>query len=44
MAMQSTVGDGPDDTPRRKVEIALSSRMFTGRAMSLDVWSIFKYV
>jgi len=44
MATQSTADDVPNDTPRRKVEIALSSRMFTGRAMSLDVWSIFKYV
>jgi len=40
--MQSTADGVPDSTLARKVEIPLSSRMSTGRAMSLDVWSIFK--
>ena len=43
MATQATTSGVPDGTPAQRVEIPLSSRMSTGRAMSLDVWSIFKY-
>lgn len=43
MATQTTTNSVPDGSPAQRVEIALSSRMSTGRAMSLDVWSVFKY-
>ena len=43
MTTRNTKNNVPDGTPEQSVEIPLSSRMSTGRAMSLDVWSIFKY-
>ncbi|CAG8650541.1 4772_t:CDS:2 [Acaulospora colombiana] len=43
MSTEASSQTKANGTPVKAPQFALSSRMATGRAMSLDVWSVFKY-